>query len=90
MASSEHTAPMACGQRPFWLMPQPKALKQSREQLYWNGALTLLHGPERIEDNWWQEAVSRDYYVARDNNGQRYWIFRDRLARRWYIHGIFA
>ena len=53
-----------CAQRPFWLMPQPKALQQSREQLYWNGALTLLHGPERIEDNWWQDAVSRDYYVA--------------------------
>ena len=79
-----------CAQRPFWLMPQPRALKQSREQLYWNGALTLLHGPERIEDNWWQDAVSRDYYVARDNNGQRYWVFRDRLARQWYIHGIFA
>lgn len=79
-----------CAQRPFWLMPQPQALKQSREKLYWKGALTLLHGPERIEDNWWQEAVSRDYYVAADNNGQRYWVFRDRLARQWFIHGVFA
>lgn len=77
-------------QRPFWLMPEPQPLRQSRRQLYWHGALTLLYGPERIEDNWWQEAVSRDYYIAGDPNGQQYWVFRDRLARRWYIHGIFA
>ena len=86
----EPTNGRPCAQRPFWLMPQPQVLKQSRKQLYWNGALTLLHGPERIEDNWWQEAVSRDYYIARDSNGQRYWVFRDRLAREWYIHGIFS
>ena len=79
-----------CGQRPFWLMPQPQALRQHRDQLYWNGALTLVYGPERIEDNWWQEAVSRDYYIAEDRSGQHYWVFCDRLARRWYIHGIFA
>ena len=80
----------ACAQRPFWLLPQPKKLRQTRQRLYWNGALTLLHGPERIEDNWWQDAVSRDYYIARDHNGQHYWVFRDRLARQWFIHGIFA
>ena len=79
-----------CAQRPFWLLPQPQLLRQSGQRLYWHGALTLLHGPERIEDHWWQEAVSRDYYIAQDNNGQRYWVFRDRLARKWYIHGIFA
>ncbi len=22
--------------------------------------------------------------------GQHYWIFRDRLAKRWFIHGVFA
>ena len=79
-----------CTQRPFWLMPQPQPLRQSRQQLYWNGPLTLLQGPERIEDNWWQEAVSRDYYVAADRGGQQYWVFHDRLARSWYIHGVFA
>lgn len=79
-----------CALRPFWLMPQPQALRQHGEQLYWNGALSLVHGPERIEDNWWQDAVSRDYYIAAHRSGQRYWVFRDRLARRWYIHGVFA
>ena len=77
-------------QRPFWLMPRPQPLKRHGEQLYWNGALNLVYGPERIEDNWWREAVSRDYYIAEDNSGQHYWIFDNRLTRQWFIHGIFA
>lgn len=76
--------------RPFWLMPQPQALRQYGEQLYWNGALSLVYGPERIEDNWWQDAVSRDYYIAASRGGQHYWVFRDRLAGQWFIHGVFA
>jgi protein ImuB len=92
--TDQHTDPAAnssyTGQRPFWLMPQPQPLRYSRQQLYWNGRLTLLQGPERIEDNWWLDAVSRDYYVARDSQGQQYWVFRDRLRENWYIQGIFA
>tara|TARA_R110002110_G_scaffold415765_3_gene655317 strand:+ start:86675 stop:88027 length:1353 start_codon:yes stop_codon:yes gene_type:complete len=79
-----------CKQRPFWLMPQPQPLRQQHGTLYWHGALTLLYGPERIEDNWWREAVSRDYYIARARDGQPYWVFYDRLAQCWYIQGIFA
>ncbi|MCB1688052.1 MAG: DNA polymerase Y family protein [Halioglobus sp.] len=86
----QHTNTTHCAQRPFWLMPQPKALRQHGTQLYWNGALKLLYGPERIEDNWWQEATSRDYYIAAGSDGQHYWVFHDRLARQWYIHGVFA
>lgn len=93
-SADKHTEPTADstnpGQRPFWLMPQPQALRQSKQQLYWNGQLTLLQGPERIEDNWWLDAVSRDYYVAKDPQGQQYWVFRDRLCKHWYIQGIFA
>ncbi len=77
-------------QRPFWLMPGPRKLSRKRSHLYWQGKLELVYGPERIEDNWWQEAVSRDYYVARGERGQHYWVFRDRLHGGWYIHGIFA
>ena len=71
-------------------MPQPQPLRQHGSQLYWNSALKLLHGPERIEDNWWQKAVSRDYYIATDSSGQHYWVFHDRLGKQWYIHGVFA
>ena len=86
----EHSTSQDCAQRPFWLMQQPQALRQRHHRLYWNGALDLVYGPERIEDNWWREATSRDYYIARDRAGQCYWIFCDRLTRQWYVHGIFA
>jgi protein ImuB len=78
-----------CGQRPFWLMPQPQPLRQQGGQLYWNGPLQLVYGPERIEDNWWLQPVSRDYYVAEDDRGQHFWVYRDRLLKHWYIQGIF-
>jgi len=79
---SGHSKEQHCTQRPFWLMPQPQPLKQYGDHLYWNGALNLVYGPERIEDNWWREAASRDYYIAADSSGQHYWIFNDRLAQK--------
>lgn len=86
----EHSTSKQCLQRPFWLMPQPKALRLHSGRLYFNGALNLVYGPERIEDNWWQQPVSRDYYIAADSSGQHYWVFHDRLAKEWNIHGIFS
>lgn len=77
-------------QRPFWLLPQPQPLRQRGASLYWQGALSLVYGPERIEDTWWREAVSRDYYIASGGGGQHYWVYRDRLADGWYLHGVFA
>ncbi|TGD74302.1 DNA polymerase Y family protein [Mangrovimicrobium sediminis] len=77
-------------QRPFWLMPEPQPLGERNGQLRWQGRLDLVYGPERIEDNWWREPACRDYYIARGQAGQYYWVFRDRRARRWFIHGIFA
>lgn len=92
--SSESTAGVPAGQpcarRPFWLLPEPQLVRQQQGQLHWQGLLQLVAGPERIEDNWWQEPVSRDYYIARCARGQYYWLFHDRLRRQWYIHGLFA
>jgi len=76
--------------RPFWLLPEPLTLARRRGQLYWQGRLDLRGGPERIEDCWWQEAVSRDYYIASGGAGQYYWVFRDRRGGGWYLHGVFA
>ena len=70
-------------------MPEPQRLREIAGHPCWNGRLTLVEGPERIEDNWWDQAASRDYYVARDSSGQQYWIYRDRLQEHWYIQGVF-
>jgi len=53
-------------------------------------------GPERISYEWWIEAGGyRDYYVAEDEAGMRYWLFGTPAdlpgqTRRWFIHGYFA
>lgn len=76
--------------RPTWLWRQPVPLRRTREGLYHGGRLTLMEGPERIESDWWQQPVERDYFIARHENGGVYWVFHDRHRDRWYAHGLFA
>lgn len=58
-------------------------------------------GPERIAPEWWLRPGSedacalRDYYRVEDEDGRRYWLFRQGLYRpdappAWFIHGLFA
>ncbi|SEO08702.1 protein ImuB [Mucilaginibacter gossypiicola] len=53
-------------------------------------------GPERIEREWWlEEGEHRDYYIAEDQDGRRYWIFRSghyngEQSGHWFLHGFFA
>lgn len=62
-------------------------------ELRWGSSIERVArawGPERIETGWWRgAAMGRDYYRARTESGRRLWIFRDRVSRRWYLHGIF-
>jgi protein ImuB len=66
--------------------------------------IASAEGPERIGPEWWlmdgghdAEALSRirDYYRVEDNDGLRFWIYREGLYRpdrppRWYLHGMFG
>ena len=62
-------------------------------------------GPERIAAEWWRQASktgsgpsapeARDYYRVEDEEGQRFWLYRDGLYRpdiapRWFLHGFFG
>ena len=69
--------------RPVWLLDAPLPLASG---------LILEQGPERIESGWWDEnGIDRDYYVARNEAGERFWIFRERKEpQRWFVHGLFA
>ncbi len=89
-AAGARAAEAPGAQRPFWLLPEPQSLGDRGGALYWQGALELHYGPERIEDNWWRDPVSRDYYIAAGKGGEHYWVYRDRLAGGWYLHGVFA
>ena len=87
----DSTARPPASQRPFWLLPEPESLGQRSEHLsFWGNALTLIYGPERIEDRWWHQGTSRDYFIAHNNQGQRFWVFHERRKREWFLHGFFA
>lgn len=82
---------LPAAQRPFWLLPNPEPLRQKKDKLtFWGNTLELIYGPERIEDEWWAKATSRDYFVARNVHGERFWVFHERRQKRWFIHGFFA
>jgi protein ImuB len=59
-------------------------------------------GPERIAPEWWRALISlskarpRDYYRIEDEDGCRYWVFRQGLYQNgtdepplWFLHGVF-
>lgn len=83
------------GSRPLWLLDTPQPLAERAGGPHWHGPLQLLTRGERLESGWWDggEAgaagdVRRDYFVARNPQGQWAWIFRD--AQGWFLHGLFA
>jgi protein ImuB len=64
--------------------------------------VAAVEGPERIAPEWWkgsetstQGRFTRDYFRAENSNGQSFWIYREGLYReavapRWFMHGLFA
>ena len=76
--------------QPFWLLKQAAPIKIAKQHLYWQGKLTLLNGPERIDNRWWQQRQQRDYFVARHENGSLYWVYRDLKNNSWYLQGVFG
>lgn len=76
--------------RPTWLLSSPALIEERKQGLYWRGKLTFLAGPERINANWWEKPVGRDYFVAQRHDHVRLWIFFDLHQKTWHVHGIFA
>jgi protein ImuB len=85
-AMSARAGTPAVGQaRPLWLLQKPVAIEARKS------SLKLVSGPERIESGWWDEQdVARDYYTARNGQGQRLWVFLDHRTRSWFVHGLFG
>ncbi|MBT5154082.1 MAG: DNA polymerase Y family protein [Gammaproteobacteria bacterium] len=77
--------------RPLYLLPTPKALPIEAGNPCMSGKLELLQGPERIDFGWWDnDAIARDYYIAKHQTGSLYWIYQHLDNSRWYLHGIFS
>ncbi|MEJ2346380.1 MAG: DNA polymerase Y family protein [Gammaproteobacteria bacterium] len=78
--------------RPLWLLRRPEPLKVCEGLPWLDGRLLLERGPERIESGWWDgRDAARDYFVARNEQHERFWVFRElRKPGRWFLHGVFG
>jgi protein ImuB len=92
--------------RPMQILDQPEPIQAMAltpdyppKLFIWKGEQHVIvgaDGPERIEREWWLEpGEHRDYYVAEDEAGRRYWLFRSghynaEKDQHWYLHGFFA
>ncbi len=75
--------------RPAWLLPKPTAITNTQLS-----KMAFLAGPERFESGWWDgRDCRRDYFVVRDCEQRKLWIFRDldsAAEARWFVHGMFG
>ena len=99
--------------RPLLLLTKPEPLTVLAEipegppaRFTWRRVsrrVVKAEGPERIAPEWWRALASltkarpRDYYRIEDEDGCRYWVFREGLYRDgddetpcWFLHGVFA
>ena len=62
-------------------------------------AVVKAEGPERIAPEWWrgeQDMMTRDYFRLEDEEGRRFWVYREGLFGRettmpkWFMHGLFG
>lgn len=67
--------------RPSFLLSPPQRLQEK---------VSIAYGPERIETGWWDaQPITRDYFIARNQREQWYWIFKTPKGD-WYLHGLFS
>jgi protein ImuB len=97
--------------RPFLLLARPEPLTVLAEipegppaGFTWRRVsrrVVKAEGPERIAPEWWRTLLTkprpRDYYRIEDEDGCRYWVFREGLYQEsegeppcWFLHGVFA
>jgi len=86
--------------RPLCLLPQPLPLvvvsivPDGPPLVFTSGGvewrIERTWGPERIQTGWWRApSVARDYYRVETATGQWFWLFRQLIDGRWFLHGFF-
>ena len=83
--------------RPIWFFDRPIPIQVRSDHPYWQGPLSIVAGPERIETGWWEgQWFARDYFIASDQNDVLYWLYRnrhstlDQASHQWFIQGCFG
>jgi len=95
--------------RPLHMLAPPEEIQNALadvpdgppKRFVWRRAthqVVKAEGPERIAMEWWRDAAARtrDYFQVEDEEGRRFWLYRDGLYNRetddphWFMHGLFA
>ncbi len=101
--------------RPLRLFERPEEIKVIAEvpdgppaRFVWRRAahaVVRVEGPERVAMEWWRAGsavLTRDYFRVEDEEGLRFWLYRDGLFEEveqkegkpalpnWFMHGLFA
>ncbi len=85
-----HTASLV---RRIYRTPRPLPARPKHEEDGWqlrgrqDTAVDQLVGPYVVSGGWWQCEVHRDYYFARNQDGEWLWVYFDRHRNRWFLHG---
>ncbi len=96
--------PTGQAERPLRLLPRPDPVEivdPASLAFRWRRVEHKVggrEGPERIEPEWWrdgEDAAARDYFRVEDEEGRRYWMYREvpaaaGVAPRWFMQGLFA
>ncbi len=89
--SSCPTMPFLLSRVRFWILEAPQKLLLRNERPFYRRPLKLISRTERIEAGWWDgNRVQRDYYLADDDTGRMFWVYRERLTGFWFLHGFFG
>lgn len=98
--------------RPLTLLDRPEAIDVMAEvpdgpplRFVWRRTshrVLRVEGPERLAAEWWRQeadgnAPARDYYVVEDEDGRRFWLYREGIygdpltpSPSWFMHGLLA
>ncbi|SDQ42567.1 protein ImuB [Paraburkholderia fungorum] len=84
--------PLPSQPRPLWMLDKPLRLMMRDQRPVYRRPLKMLTRTERIEAGWWDgDIVERDYYVAADDRGHMFWVYRERTEKgEWYLQGLFG
>jgi hypothetical protein len=55
----------------------------------WRVGLVAVHNHWRVEEDWWRDEVTRDYYKVQTADGTLCVIYRDRREGKWYLQRIY-
>jgi protein ImuB len=107
------SAEMQGALRPLLLLDPPEPIEAVAElpdaapaRFVWRRfphKVARAEGPERLSPEWWRAPAgherTRDYYRVEDEDGRRFWLYREGLYDReadphtppsWWLHGVFA